>query len=224
MISYLTTKGKINLKVCEDSLTAAVFDGLKYLPSALFYKILKNSLYNDKLPSVSGELNEILFWEKWNANQTFNSNFVEPDLLLQFDHFDIIIEAKRYDLYQQSQTQLENEIKAYYNVFDGEKEMFFIQLGGLNNKNNEPDFILEEKQKRVKICKTDWYQLLNQITVELHQLENNPNIQSIGHKRVLKDIIKAFEIHQFYQIKWFNELKQINLNQTHFKPMEFLKK
>lgn len=221
MISYLTTKGKSNLKICEDSLTAAIFDGLKYLPTAIFYRILKNALYQDKLPVDSGELLEISFWEKWNAYQTYNSNFVEPDLLLQFEHFDVIIEAKRYDTKQQSQAQLENEIRAYYNVFNGEKELFFIQLGGLYKKNNEPDFIFENQQ--IKICKTDWYQLLNQITIESHQMETAQSSQLNGYKRLFKDIIKAFELHQFYQIKWFNELKPINLNQTHFKQMEFLK-
>ena len=42
MISYFTT-GSGSLNKCEDSCTAGVFDILKYLPSDLFWHILKTA-------------------------------------------------------------------------------------------------------------------------------------------------------------------------------------
>ncbi|PTN10021.1 hypothetical protein C8N47_1021 [Mangrovibacterium marinum] len=86
MISFFT-KSKGHLKICEDSLTASVFDLLKYLPTEIFWKILKKSLYHDKLPGISGELIGIRFWEKWSSDGTSNLRYVEPDVFVEFSGF-----------------------------------------------------------------------------------------------------------------------------------------
>ena len=213
MISYFR-KNKGKTTYCEDSLTAIVFDGFKYLPVELFWKILKGSLYNDKLPHASGEIEEFLFWEKWDAEGTSNSNYVEPDLFIRFHDFDVIIEAKRYDTKQQSQEQLKNEIEAYYNVYaEDEKSLYFIQCGGLQHKE-------DEIYKEVVICKTDWTALMYSISRIKMQLEEHANTsldQAIS--RILSDILIGLELHQFYKIDWLgdfkieNRLKNFDINQ-----------
>lgn len=58
MISvYYHRKSKMEVK--EDSLTATIFDLLKYLPSDIFWSILTRSLYHQKLPKFSGEIQQI---------------------------------------------------------------------------------------------------------------------------------------------------------------------
>jgi hypothetical protein len=222
MISYIRKKGRSNLQICEDSLTASVFDGLKYLPTEIFYSILKNAMYQDKFPKNSGELINIIFWDKWDAKDTSNSKFVEPDLLLQFDDFDIIIEAKRFDNFQQSKEQMEKEIKAYYNVFDGEKELFFVQLGGLYSKENEDDFCFQEK--KIKIVKTDWTRLLHEIIKQRNIFQNASISQTYAYCRILDDVRKAFEMHNFYEMKWMKEIKPLSITNIEFNTMNFLKK
>ena len=134
MINY-TFKKNNDFKTCEDSLTSCIFDLLKYLPSELFWRILKGSLYFDNLPTNCGEISEIKFWPKWNSEGTDNSKFVEPDLFLQCDDFNVIIEAKRENENQQCEKQKENQLISYFNEFD--KKVFYIQVGGLIDLNND---------------------------------------------------------------------------------------
>ena len=109
MLNYFDKKK--TLDICEDSLTSTVFDLLKYLPTEVFYSILRESLYHKKLPIICGEIEKIHFWEKWISKNTTNSLYVEPDVFIRFSNFDIIIEAKRYNNNQQSEKQGDNSNK-----------------------------------------------------------------------------------------------------------------
>lgn len=220
MISYISIKGRSSLTICEDSLTASVFDGLKYLPTEIFYTILKNALYQDKLPKISGELLDIIFWDKWSAKDTSNSNFVEPDLLLCFEDFDIILEAKRYDEKQQSSHQMQNEIQAYYNNFDGAKNLYFIQLGGLHTKDDEPDYLFQDK--KIKIAKTDWTRLLHEVVKQYNLFEKTPFSQTVAYCRILSDVRKAFEMHNFYEMQWLHDVNHVSVNTYQFNALHFL--
>lgn len=221
MISYISTKGRSSLTICEDSLTSSVFDGLKYLPTDIFYSIIKNSLYHDKLPKYSGELLDIIFWDKWDAKDTSNAKFVEPDLILKFEDFDVIIEAKRYDAFQQSRHQMEKEIKSYYNVFDVDKALYFIQLGGLHSKDDEADYCLGDRQ--IKIVKTDWTRLLHEIIKQRDILQSAALSQTQAYCRILDDVRKAFELHNFYEMKWMKDILPTTIRQMQFNEMNFLK-
>jgi len=204
MVSYFHRR-KGNLGTCEDSLTAVVFDTLKYLPTEMFWAILRRSLYYQKLPLASGELLSISFWDKWKAKDTTNSKFVEPDIFLRFNEFDVIIEAKRHEENQQSGGQMENEIKAYYNEYSNdEKALYFIQLGGLYHRNDELDF--EYKGKKVVICKTNWTKLLEQIVAENNKIKNSELTILSSYSRILEDSINGFALHQYYKKRWLKNL------------------
>lgn len=216
MISYFyRNKGRSQLKTCEDSLTAVVFDYLKYLPTPMFWELLKSSLYQDKLPSHSGELLDIVFWDKWSADheEINNKSFVEPDVLLRFKDFDVIVEAKRYNKNQQSYSQLKNEIISYYNDFEEDnKKLYFVKLGGLFNFLNDEDF--KYKEHNVIICKTDWTRLLDSITLLHDQLKKGNRIMVESYIRILEDCIHGFALHQFYKKEWMSDLdSKTNINQ-----------
>lgn len=204
MISYYS-KNKKYLSTCEDLLSAITFDGLKYLPIEIFYRILKNSLVHDKLPYHSGELQSISYWDNWDATGTKNSTRVIPDVFLRFYEFDIIVEAKRNDEKQQYFRQQENEIISYYNEYgDDKKQLYFIQLGGLHNFDNELDY--NHGNNNVIICKTNWTKLLHQIVKERDSF-NQMNLSMFNsYIRILDDIILGFELHNFYQINWLKGL------------------
>ncbi|WP_353140437.1 hypothetical protein [Pseudopedobacter sp.] len=215
MISYFH-QNKGSFRVCEDSLTAASFDLLKYLPSELFWKILKNSLYHDKLPFVSGEMIEMKYWEKWNPEGTQNERFVEPDLFVRFYEFDLIIEAKRYDRKQQSEAQLLKEIQGYYNEFaDDEKPLYFIQVGGLHNLDDPDDVIINDR--KVKVCKTDWTKLLSQITSEKSKIDSIDYSQTNSYKRIFDDLVTVFAMHGFFRKLWIQDLRNPHLKKS--KPL-----
>lgn len=204
MISYFySNQGKF--KSCEDSLTAVIFDTLKYLPTELFWKIIKDSLYHDKLPFAAGDLLSISFWDKWDPEGTSNKRYVEPDVFLRFQEFDIIIEAKRYDKFQQLESQLQKEVIAYHNEFKEEsKNLYFIKLGGLHSRNNEVNLNLINKE--VVICKTDWSRMLHQVVLVYNDLKET-NLSAVkAYNRILEDCIRGFALHQFYEKSWLSDL------------------
>ena len=207
MITYFAQKTRLD--TCEDSLTSTVFDGLKYLPTEIFWKILKKALYHDKLPYSCGEMKEMSFWEHWSAKDIEDhTNFVEPDVFIRFKEIDIIIEAKRLNERQQDMTQLRNEIMAYNNEFlTDDKALYFVQLGGLADKNDIEDYIDDRHQSGAIICKTDWTRLLDAMVTENKHLKTHNLSTSMAYSRILDDIIKGMELHQYYKKNWLADLK-----------------
>lgn len=212
---------KSTLNRCEDTLTASLFDLLKYLPYDMFWAILKNSLLNNKLPIECGEIEDIVFWPKWDPTNTSNKNFIEPDVFIRTHTFDLIIEAKRYDTDQQSEHQFKSEVTAYNNEFaDDNKPLYFIQLGGLRNLEDIEDL------ENVIVCKTDWTKLLHQIYNEYKKIENISYPQINAYKRILKDLVITMKIHGFYRKLWLQTLETDRVNNSidKFKFIEYAKR
>lgn len=208
MISYITTKGRSSFTACEDSLTSSVLDYLKYLPINLFWRILKKSMYQNKLPKLSGELLSIEYWPKWLSTDTNNSRFVEPDVFLRFDDFDVLIEAKRQNYGGQSKAQFENETRAYFNEYgEDEKLLYFIKLGGLITFSNEDSI-----NPKIIICKTDWTKLLKEVVELKNELEQSNRYLTEHYIRLLNDCINGFKLHHFYHMEWLEDLAKIKIN------------
>lgn len=161
-------------------------------------------MYHDNLPNFSGEIDSITFWDKWNSEGTNNKNFIEPDLFIRFKEFDLILEAKRYNENQQSFQQNNDQIISYYNSFEDEqKKLYYIQVGGLKDKNDL------EHDKAI-ILKTDWSKILDAVDNEYNQIKSLNLMHLKSSTRVLEDLIKLFELHQFYKKIW---LKDFNISQ-----------
>lgn len=225
MISYYHhRKDKGTLWTCEDSLTSTLFDNLKHLPSDLIWEILKNGLKEGHLPPHSGELLSISFWDKWKPTDTTNTNFVEPDVFLRFENLDLIVEAKRYDSFQQKDDQINNEIIGYFNEYGSEeKALYFLQLGGLQDGDSYLDKIKEEHKGKFKMCKTNWTTILEHIVkkYEIFQIYDDKFSKSYCH--ILEDIIHGFELHQFYKKRWLKDLVNLEINTDNFDHFSYLK-
>lgn len=207
MISYFH-RGKGTLNACEDSLTATVFDTLKYLPTELFWHILKHSQYYDKLPKYPGEIESISYWDNWNSKGTKNTRYVQPDVFIRFEEFDLILEAKRYDEYQQNILQIENEIVAYQNEFGSlSKKVYLLQVGGLQHKNDEGN--IRKGNIEVIVSKTDWTKILDScITIQERLKLSNLSINE-SYSRILEDTINGFGLHGYFKKNWLKEIKII---------------
>ena len=82
----------------EDPKTSSVFENLMLLPDNVFWHILKSScFYNERMLVNSGKLLSYEFWSHWDNTGTDNNTYVEPDLFIRFEEFDVIIEAKYGD-------------------------------------------------------------------------------------------------------------------------------
>ena len=147
MINFLKIKSKWGLEECEDSKTSLIFEGLSLLPSQVLWDILSQS---SSIPlQKPGNLLNMTFWPHWDAANTTNINFVEPDVFIEFEDIDVIIEAKIGMSNLQNPVQWENEIISYYNEYDRNKHLIVIAVDG--NLNFKTEIIRD-----IHIYKTSW--------------------------------------------------------------------
>lgn len=178
----------------EDSLTATILGTMLYLEDKTFWEILLAAT-NLTFTECNKTIETVHFWAKWNAENTTNINYVEPDVLIQTTDFDLIIEAKRWDSDQHYLQQWQNEIQSYWNEYGkGDKKLYFLALG-TNNILTEQ---IKIDNKTIEVFKCKWKDILFQV----HQKSKN-TIDS-GKKRILQDIIHWFNLHGFFEVKWEN--------------------
>jgi hypothetical protein len=192
----------------EDSLTSSVIGLMQFLPDDLFWFLLRQSCgMNSDLPADVGSVSGVFFWDRWSAEGTHNSVYVEPDIWLDTEKYYIVIEAKKSDYIGQHIDQWKNEIRALRNekeCFD--KDILFIALGGnesLQNSNIEVEGI------QYKIFTASWFNLLHSVTVYLSRSEN---LLGNNTERLLRNIIVAFSKHGYIDVAWLSSLKTRNIS------------
>lgn len=193
------------INVCEDSLTAAIFTHLLHLPSEVFWQILRNACHTTSLPEDAGEPRSVEFWPKWNPNKTKNASYVEPDVFIRFDSFDVIIEAKREDEGQQYRQQWENEVTAYDNEYGHENvPVRMIALGGIWDTKDD------EVPVRMSVCPVHmcrWSSVLLECQRLREQLvetnKDSPSSRTSADLRILNDLIALFAAHEYMTFRWF---------------------
>jgi len=181
----------------EDSKTSSVFGILQYLPGQTMWNLLRKSCGDsDLLEKTSGELEKILFWKGLKIEDGDGYN-VYPDVILEFEKFNVIIEAKKDDNSGQNKPQWERQIKGYTTEYSGKKkkEMIYIALGG--NASLRKKTIDKNKNE---VYSASWYNLLNEV------VNYNKNCINANEKRILSDVVLAFEEHDFFPIEWLETL------------------
>jgi len=205
-------KWKDVFKPSEDSLTSSVIGSLLYLPVDIFWNLMRNACYTDELPKETGRLIEADFWAHWNSEGASNSNYVEPDVFIRFEAFDLLIEAKRYDNNQQSEGQWRDQIQAYLNEYsEDEKPLHYIALGGIRTE--KPETIVNGNFS-VNVIKCRWRCLLAEVKRGM-QTFNAPEgkyFQNDAILRLFNDVIYAFRLHGFYTGEWLESMPYQSLN------------
>jgi len=221
VIHYLSKKQRLD-NPKEDTQTSSIIGDLLHLPSDLFWVLLRNSC-TDKvfLPVVCGEILDFEFWPHWDATGTVNTTIVEPDVFISFEEFDLIIEAKKYDESGQYENQWRNEIGSYYNNFPSQdKKLIVVAIGGskdMQKKDLTINRLLSDNKSKicsVPIFKCNWLSILIEVTRVLDEIQTIKYKDSIrsSHKRILQDVIRSFNIHSLYFLKWLDSLNRDNLN------------
>ena len=204
MVSSIQS-GKANIELKEDTLTSTVFDYLFTLPNDLFWNIIKKSCSQNKLPETINSIVSYEYWPHWNPKNTTKINFIEPDLFIRFDNFDLIIEVKPRDDSQQYLEQWKNEFIGYKNEYkqDG-KNVFLLAIGGIDNDHEE--CIDVENYGTVTVVKCKWYNILETLVNILCKLNDFDllNIQNIY--RIINMIIISLEIHGLMKISWLEDI------------------
>lgn len=207
MLSALTRgKFKIESNLKEDSLTASVLEYLLLLPDTMVWDLIrKANPHNYDLKPYVGKLIRYQFWPKWDTTDipnVENKKFIEPDVIIEFEYANVVIEAKRYDKNQQNQLQWKNQIivynKHYVDDSQSKKELIYIALGGVRDL--ETTQIEISTGITVKIQKLQWKQIMLTIYKYIEAIECSKHIiqESVSYLRILITIISALELHGYY--------------------------
>jgi len=183
----------------EDFLTAAVFSRVLYLPSEAMCALLLPGL------SVSpGKVKESAFWPTLSL-QSKNAGMVrvEPDLCVQFEGLDLIVEAKLSDDPGcQTPGQWVREWVAWHQAErpDIEKPSLLLAIGGLGafETTSESAAIIGAEANRllridflgvppIRWVALSWQELYNRLESEI--LDNGPNSQLVED---LREILRYF--------------------------------
>ena len=190
---YSYSKIKTDQNFNEDFKTYSSIGMLQFLPTQLFWNILKASVIdNQNLPNITGAMEQIEFWPKWfkiqNIKIVSNSKYIEPDVFIRFENFDCIVEVKKTDTFGQHPDQCESQTLAYRNEYPEGKELIYIALGG----NPELNESLHEKYKHV--YKSTWHRLLCGINKALQERVSMIYKNEIINQeiRILQSSLEAF--------------------------------
>lgn len=181
----------------EDSLTSSVFGSLLHLPAATLWSIVRRAAYNENaiLPNVVGELLSYNFWPRWH----FGERDVEPDVFLEFELLDLVVEAKRYDERQQDVEQWKREASAYQQEFGYKsRPMIILAVGGLY------DTLPHHIEEGPTVVKTRWTRILSVVNRVISETSLTTRYipESAATQRVLTDVVAALNLHGFWHIHW----------------------
>lgn len=185
---------------------STIFENLILLPDNIFWQILRMSCsYNKILPRTAGKLLDYNFWPHWNSNNTKNKRYVEPDMFIRFEEFDIIVEAKYSDEEGQNNEEWERELKAYYNEYNENKRVYLIALGGSVNMKNE---VFEIYNIKCSVIKCNWLSILSVVTQYKEELVHKKfnDYNNNAQIRILDNIILGFSLNNMSNFKWFSSL------------------
>jgi hypothetical protein len=147
----------------EDVLTSTVFGNLRYFSNQnLLISFLNKAIDSDgrKLEINDGNFFNFNFWEKYNLNN--NRKYNEPDLYLNNDNYDIIIECKYYSflreetiISKENSTEYSNQLIRYSKIIEkSEKNKIVIYL---TNDVEMPIKIMRDSLKKInKNIKLYW--------------------------------------------------------------------
>lgn len=210
--SYLKGKSAIQFTSNEDFKTSSSIGLLQYLPDDVFWRIIRNSCVGLDIADF-GEILSFNFWEHTASEGTTNQNFVEPDVWIETEKVDVIIEAKLSDTFGQYEHQWKNEIQSILNEQRGneyQKRIVLIALGG--NADLQPDSVKVEKTP-YSVYKASWFALVNAIVTEKNQDLNSGSVC-----RVLEDVIELFARQGVMALTWLNSLPNYSVNENALRP------
>ncbi len=203
--AFFNKLSQVQFKQDENYKTSSSIGLLQYLPDDVFWKVIGDSC-NAKNVFTSKNLGKIVwvnFWPYTDATNTTNKRNVEPDVLIETEEFDIIIEAKEENN-SHTLKQWKNEIQSIKNEQkknNKEKGIILIALGGHVKK--------EIVSKVNNMYLSSWQSLLNAIDKEMRERKNNDHVC-----RILADVLDLFERQGMLPMQWFKSLDKIDINET----------
>lgn len=169
----------------EDLLTSAFFNRFAYISPIIQHRILKY-IFDGAGDFTCFE--GIDYWPKYDLPERDDRNFVEPDLLIRFKDFDLLVEVKPPEGGNQYIEQWRMEIEGYFAQEDGIKEIYFLAIGRTEyiSKKDQDNLLKDEKFKLKGLAVISWKFVAKHLYRLLHSDE--PLAQD---KFILNDMLGA---------------------------------
>lgn len=193
------------IKQDEDFKTSSSIGLLQYLPDDVFWNIMRNCCVGFTTTDF-GKIESFNFWAHNDPTGTRNTNYVEPDVWIETEKYDVIIEVKKKDEngeYSQSIEQWEDQVQSVKNEQnnnDYEKPIILIALGG-------NDVMQPENALNSPVYKASWYNLMNAVVKERDAQSDNGYIF-----RILDDVVELFARQGVMKIEWLNTLPLVSVD------------
>ncbi|MBX3370108.1 MAG: hypothetical protein KF793_06915 [Nitrospira sp.] len=203
---------------CEDFLTAAVFERLRYLPGDLFWKVLRKAMIPvGSMPQIVGNLTQSEFWPSWDVSAVVNDRKrCEPDVWLSFDSVDFVVEVKRSDdVRSQEAKQLALEWIGFHEQ-SKERPMWLLMVGGLGEK-DVTEFCVQGYYKEILSVLKDSYGKVGNVQLagtswqliakSLHEVLGDEQVGA-NSQIVIEDILAVLQWHDIHwrQFVWLESL------------------
>jgi hypothetical protein len=173
----------------EDLLTSAFFNRFAYLSPIIQHRILKY-IFDGTGDFTCFE--GIDYWPKYDLPDHDDRHFVEPDLLIKFKDFDILVEVKPPQGGYQYVDQWRAEIEGYFAQEHDVKEVYFLAIGRIESvSKKERDNILQDDKYKLKgLAVLSW----KSVAKNLYQLfhSDEPLAQD---KFILSDMLGALSLY-----------------------------
>ncbi|MFT4929386.1 MAG: hypothetical protein ACI8WB_005519 [Phenylobacterium sp.] len=185
-------------KTREDLMTAAVFSRFSYLSPEVQKHLLCQWFGFDTVQPKHdfAEFDTIEFWPRFQLSRRGEHCEVEPDIVLRFKRFNLIIEVKPPEGGNQYFTQWDKEIEALIqSEEDTEQPLYFLAIGRIESSDaNKWATELKKNQgtQLVKVAAIKWQPVTDSI-VKLHRDEFE--WVTGQDRRILTDMIAALHLY-----------------------------
>ncbi|NRB65244.1 MAG: hypothetical protein HRU40_19880 [Saprospiraceae bacterium] len=208
-------------KTREDLMTAAIFSRFSYLSANLQSRLLKYWL---GIPEKDEPYDFLLFegiefWPRYKLNNGDKCCEVEPDLVLRFKHFNVMIEIKPPAGGSQYFEQWQKEITSYLQSDDRKDlPLYFLAIGRINERKTQTwiDKLKEDNDTKLEgIIALKWQTITDSI-IKLRY--SNDVVFTPQDHYILDDIVDALKL---YGLKTVNFDWQSLKDNYSFKALNF---
>lgn len=187
----------------EDLLTSTVFERFAYLSDGVQAHLLQHwfKAHCGEVPQECGEFQSISYWSRFTHEHDEGSNQVEPDLIIHFEHCNILVEVKPPaggdQYFEQWQKEIESFLQAQQ---DSDKPLHFLAIGRIEQKQAlewASELLYEQKNNQLKCIAAIKWDAVTAHMIELlddEQVSQALNI-SRQEKRILNDILDGLSLY-----------------------------
>ena len=199
----------------EDLLTASFFTRFSYLSPVNQHRILKHCFSGQ---GDFTEFEEIDYWPKYDLPEQEGREFVEPDLLIKFKDFDLLVEVKPPQGGDQYIAQWQLEIEGYLAQEIKTKPLKFLAIGRIDKVSDDEVSALKSNvnDERFMLASVKW----KQVAVYIYNLLQSGPVDT-QDKLILKDMLKSLNLYgvRGHDLYWSDMATYLNDNDMQLEGM-----